>query len=312
MIVADDEMERLRAVGDHQCLVVAVEFGEVTTCPQVPSLHCKNGSTCTPGIASFGEQHDHLDLQTHDSGYHCKCENGFIGHECEVLVEECSGNANAPMCYNGAKCKSSGGTCDCKALNQDSGATDTKFEGNMCQYESTSFCAVSLVGNHAPDYQFCTNHGECVRLVSGGEPHPGCVCKDGWLGNHCEVRGDPFATQSSKENQGGEGTNSTTALLSSMIVLIAIVTLGIIFALIKHRKMRNAATILGSPALENPTSRRKSEVGEGDLDADGSGTLGNQSTAENGTDNVDAKDLTMEEDDEDEKINGTKPIAEIV
>jgi hypothetical protein len=97
-----------------------------------------------------------------------------------------------------------------------------------------------------------------------------------------------------------------------MIVLIVIATLGIIFALVKHRKMRNPATSLGSPALENPTSRRKTEVGEGDLDADGSGTLGNQSTAETGTDNVDAKDFTIEEDDEDEEINGTKPIAEIV
>ena len=40
---------------------------DYTVCPEVPTLHCKNGSTCTPGIASFG-QHNHLDLQTHDSG----------------------------------------------------------------------------------------------------------------------------------------------------------------------------------------------------------------------------------------------------
>jgi hypothetical protein len=291
---------------DYKCLVVAVEYGQDTSCPQVPSLHCKNGSTCTPGIASFGKQHDSLNLQTHDSGYHCKCKNGFIGHECEVLVEECSGNSGAPMCYNGAKCKSSG-PCDCKALNQNTGATDTKFEGDMCQYGSTSFCAASLVGNHAPDYQFCTNHGECVRLVSGEEEHPGCFCKDGWSGDHCEIRGDPFATQSSKTTQENGSTNATTILFSLMIVAVAVVTLGIIFILVKSRTRINTATSPGSPASELPTSTEKTVVGEGDLDADGSGTLGNPFKIGSGTDGIDEEDLNMDEDDEIDVKERTKP-----
>lgn len=292
---------------DRKYLVAALEFGEVATCPEVPTLRCKNGSTCTPGIASFGGKHDELNLLTHDSGYHCKCQNGYIGHECEILVEECSGNEASPVCYNGSKCKGSG-KCDCKALNQDSGSTDTKYEGNSCQYESTSFCVVSLVGNHAPDYQFCTNHGECVRLVEEGESHPGCVCKDGWSGNHCEIRGDPFEMQSSKATGEGGKANVSTALLSTMIVLIAIVTLGIIYALVKIRRRRNDSTT----TVEFSTSKTKTVVGEGDLDADGSGTLGSPMKVGDVTDKTDGDDFSIDENDDDDKVINGLRLAEVV
>ena len=61
--------------------------------------------------------------------------------------------------------------CDCNQLNEDSGPTAMKFAGLMCQHESTSMCAASLVGTHSPNHQFCTNHGKCVKLVSDTEPH---------------------------------------------------------------------------------------------------------------------------------------------
>jgi hypothetical protein len=85
-----------------------------------------------------------------------------------------------------------------------------------------------------------------------------------------------------------------------MIVAIAVVTLGIIFVLVKSRKRINAATTNpGSPASELPTSTEKTVVGEGDLDADGSGTLGNPFKIGNCTDGIDAEDLNMDEDDDD-------------
>jgi hypothetical protein len=84
-----------------------------------------------------------------------------------------------------------------------------------------------------------------------------------------------------------------------MIVAIAVVTLGIIFVLVKSRKRINAATSPGSPASELPTSTEKTVVGEGDLDSDGSGTLGNPFKIGNCTDGIDAEDLHMNEDDDD-------------
>jgi hypothetical protein len=291
---------------DPNSIVAALEFGEVATCPEVPTLRCKNGSTCTPGIASFGKMHDGLNLQTHDSGYHCKCQSGYIGHECEILAVECSGNEKSSVCYNGSRCDGSG-KCDCKALNQDSESTDTKYEGESCQYESTSFCVAALVGSHAPDYQFCTNHGVCVRLVAEGESHPGCVCKDGWSGNHCEIRGDPFEMQSSKATGEGKKANVSTALFSTLVVLIAIVTLGVIYALIKIRRRRNESitTVVFS------TSTTKTVVGEGDLDADGSGTLGSPKKVEDVTDKNDGDDFSIDDNEDDEVINGLR-LAEVV
>lgn len=275
-------------------IVDAVEYGESTTCPEVPSLHCKNGSTCTPGMASFDAKHGHMAtlLQTHDSGYHCKCVNGYIGHECEILVRECSGNAGH-VCYNGAECASSN-SCNCDALNESSGSTDAKYTGDMCQHVSTSFCAVTLVGNHAPNHQFCTNHGVCARLVSGREPHPGCVCKDSWRGDHCEVRGDVFGVPSSSNSRGNVKTLSNT-MLGIMILAIVAVTSSIVYVLARNRRILNAALreenqncLEESPASEpiaassittTRTTSRKTVIGEGDLDADGSGTLASPSKA---------------------------------
>jgi hypothetical protein len=85
-----------------------------------------------------------------------------------------------------------------------------------------------------------------------------------------------------------------------MIVAIAVVTFGIIFVLIKSRKRINAAASPGSPASELPTSTEKTVMGEGDLDADGSGTLGNPFQIGNGTDGIHADDLNMDEDEEDD------------
>ncbi|EJK48803.1 hypothetical protein THAOC_32369 [Thalassiosira oceanica] len=106
-------------------------------CPEVPSLHCKNGSVCEDGVATFGKLHDHLGLQTHESGFYCKCLPGYIGHECTIQVDDCKGkkryNPSNPTgalhsCYHGSTCRTSdsGSYCDCNSLNKSSDPIDTK------------------------------------------------------------------------------------------------------------------------------------------------------------------------------------------
>lgn len=257
---------------------------DYTECPQVPTLHCKNGSTCTPGIASFGEQHDHLDLQSHENGFYCKCPPGFIGHECGVQVDECDGvqQAGPSSCYHGSACKtnSNGAYCDCIELNSNSDPSDTKYEGDTCQHESTSLCAVSLVGERAPNHQFCTNHGQCVKMVTSGEPHPGCMCSNGWMGDHCEIMADPFTLAKLQNKDQGGGSSGGKVLFSLIIIVLVAVLISIGFIVMKKKRATTGNNADGPAVFRgeiiNQTGSPKKKLGEGDLDADGSGTLGSE------------------------------------
>lgn len=174
----------------------------------------------------------------------------------------------------------------------------------MCQHESTSLCAVSLVGEQAPNHQFCTNHGKCVKMVTGGEPHPGCICKDGWMGDHCEISRDPFATLPQMQSAGG-GT-SGKVLFSVLVVAIvaAVATIGVI--MMKARRKRNAADG-PSPVVFQGQTKTKTVVGEGDLEPDGSGTLGSPTK--------DREGATEDDDDGDMELSanpGYVPETEVV
>ena len=181
-------------------------------CPQVPSLHCHNNSTtCIEGNASIdARRHSHLNLPTQEGGYHCVCQEGFIGHECRMQVDNCNDDDPTTLsCYHGSKCRSThnnnkskdggddhgGYYCDCLQLNNNEiihngPTTAKKYAGLMCQHEATSLCAAALVGitttsSSSSGYfqpttgdQFCTNHGKCVKLVTSyDDSHPGCVCQ---------------------------------------------------------------------------------------------------------------------------------------
>ena len=93
-----------------------------------------------------------------------------------------------------------------------------------------------------------------------------------------------------------------------MIVLIAIVTLGIIYALVKIRRRRNDSTT----TVEFSTSKTKTVVGEGDLDADGSGTLGSPMKVGDVTDKTDGDDFSIDENDDDDKVINGLRLAEVV
>ncbi|KAL3763603.1 hypothetical protein ACHAW5_009604 [Stephanodiscus triporus] len=273
-LVAASAQEGQHSAGDG---ANNIGMSSYVVCPQVPTLHCRNGSTCESGMATIHEQHAHLNLQTHESGYHCVCLPGYIGHECQVEVDDCDAvtgydpsdaTGTLRSCYHGSKCRayssSSGGSsaaaqhyCDCESINRMSGPTAQKFAGIMCQHASTSMCAASLVvasssssssssspsslssvGTHSPNGQFCANHGTCVRMVSGDEPHPGCVCKDGWTGMHCAEKIPTSvhvtAKMAEEEAASKKGVASAVAgnvLLGCYLVAIAAVALCLSVAL---------------------------------------------------------------------------------
>ena len=265
----------------------------------------------------FGEQHEHLGLQKHEDGYYCKCLPGYIGHECGIQVDDCDGdsgyNPSDPTgvmksCYHGSKCHSDGNGswyCDCKALNEDSGPTATKFAGMMCQHQSTGLCAASLAGSFsggrtnaysAPNHQFCTNHGKCVKMVALGEAHPGCVCREGWAGDHCEIQQDQLTPLQTSE--GGGNSVAGKVLFSLMLIAMIAVASGIAILLVRARKREGD---------ESGVADSGKEVKKADVEPDGSGTLGtssegNSSTEESNENGDGDMELTLNEEADEPEI----------
>ena len=255
-------------------------------CPQAPSLRCANGSVCKEGVASFDSKHDHLNLQTHESGYYCECMDGFIGHECTIEVEDCENSIGySPSdptgvlmhsCYHGSTCKNFGNgntMCDCDELNLNSAPDATKFAGLMCEHESTSLCAVSLVGMSATNDQFCTNHGRCKKEVLEGAPHPKCDCRDGWSGDHCEIRSDVFAKASQsfgKNYSQGQGVSGMSVggkvMFSFILIALVAVLIGIAVLVYSQIKKKRGPR-------EKAVGITAADIGAGEIEMDGSSTM---------------------------------------
>ncbi|KAL7499540.1 hypothetical protein ACHAWT_009076 [Skeletonema menzelii] len=289
---------------------------EWMACPQAPSLHCANGSVCKEGVASFDSKHDHLNLQTHESGYYCECMDGFIGHECTIEVEDCENSIGySPSdptgvllhsCYHGSTCKNFGNgyMCDCDQLNINSAPDATKFAGLMCEHESTSLCAVSLIGMSAPNDQFCTNHGRCKKEVLEGAPHPKCDCRDGWSGDHCEIRSDVFAqaSESYRNKPQSQGVSNMTVGGKVMFSFIVIALIAVLIGI---------AVLVYSQVKKNRGPKEKAvgitaiDAGSGEIEMDGSSTFSPNAQSSNITEESGGEsgdydnnnDLALDEED---------------
>ena len=208
-------------------------------------------------------------------------------HECDDVYDPTS--VSVAKCYHGSKCKrrydddmnfdTSDHYCDCQEMNDRTSSTGSKYAGLMCEHEATSLCAVRLVENYAPDGQFCTNHGKCVKLVTGDDPHPGCVCREGYAGERCELKVDAEGSVpklvSGENTEGGGSQVGRWVLFTVLFVTMVSVAFALIFMLCRMKREKNG------PKAVNMTA---TEAGVGDLEPDGSGTLGLNAGDEEGGD----------------------------
>lgn len=176
----------------------------------------------------------------------------------------------------------------------------------MCEHEATSMCAVSFIEEHAPNGQFCTNHGKCVKLVTDNDPHPGCACREGWKGDRCELKSSESSIPKlmGDDIEGGGSEAAKWVLFSILLIAMSAVAIAVIVLLIKIRREKN-----GNAPLEKSREKTAAEVGLGDLEPDGSGTFG-QDSENRGEESV--GDLEMKESTggAEEEIDNHEPVGD--
>ncbi|KAL3894371.1 MAG: hypothetical protein SGARI_007766, partial [Bacillariaceae sp.] len=122
------------------------------------------------------------------------------------------------VCLHGSKCVAqdegdgsapTSHKCDC-----DHGFDAVeKYAGKFCQYTSTDICTKNgQPGIGKANFAFCVNNGLCKAKVADDEPHPGCVCENGFTGDHCEfLEGSGSGSSSGGSSSSSSGSDSSSA-----------------------------------------------------------------------------------------------------
>ena len=194
----------------------------------------------------------------------CQCEPNYSGADCSIPFETCEDGERT--CFNGSTCVRNNKRdpvtnkykyhCDCtKAVGVSS------YAGLQCQEQATSYC---VLGRTDSEYAFCTNGGECIRIVEDGAPHPGCRCSDDFEGQHCqylkgeapeEDLGQPYLMYTGNQNKGG--------LEGFVIFIIVCVCVSVIFGMgyvVYLKKIRGANTTNGATSAPELSLNEESEV----------------------------------------------------
>jgi len=163
-------------------IVLVLFFVVVVRADCPPSKDCGPFGECIMDTRSCGN----------DCKESCKCQPGYVGEDCSMKVERCedaTGPESVDACYNNGRCYMTEDVrddstvliwkCDCR----ESYGEARRYAGHMCEYPAEASCER---GNDASEYAFCVNGGRCVRLVERSERHPGCECKAGYEGRHCQ------------------------------------------------------------------------------------------------------------------------------
>lgn len=154
---------------------------------------------------------------------------------CEYRAEICD---DKHVCLHGSKCVGNfvdGYSCACENADAKKGKTSA-FAGDSCQYTATGteICTIGDEYHPGKPIYFCVNSGICKSWVPSDQPNPGCSCKEGWTGTHCEVGVDGLKTVSFDE--GSTSIGMIVGVLSALLVTLALVFIGIGIWIIKKEK----------------------------------------------------------------------------
>ena len=168
------------------------------SCP----LNCGRYGVCVPGVADFldhpieppqgsGDAKPLLSFhqETSRGGFHCQCESGWTGIECNVEFQSCSGEHK---CYHGGECvdglKDVYGNdqhwCDCHNAVDENG---NAFVGKYCEHPAVNYCDDNDNNDGAAQGKAFCIEGTCnVDAIGGEGGQPMCSCNEGFGGEHCQ------------------------------------------------------------------------------------------------------------------------------
>jgi len=153
-------------------------------------LDCVNGE-CRLGVDVSSAAGDNKQGSGNAQGKHCHCQKGYSGTLCEIKFVLCEEGENG-KCFNGEPCTrdidSDGDPfyhCECDINGSD---FSEPYAYRFCEHASTVFCNKDTKENSLGPQgdSFCASSGKC-KPPEKGKHHAGCICPQGWSGDHCEV-----------------------------------------------------------------------------------------------------------------------------
>jgi len=196
------------------------------------------------------------------TGPPCLCNGNFEGPHCEFktgTVPPCT-----LTCQNGGHCNLFGiRNPDQDSVIFSSNITDYMycscppgFGGRNCEVSKANFAVTVMCTNKEPSFSqpqsFCVNGGKCAKDILAGDPHPGCICTDEFVGAHCETivkesepKEVPTEAPPSANIENGEefisDKYSKKGLISTFLVSIG-VTITLIAFVLLHRIKKSEQT----------------------------------------------------------------------
>lgn len=170
-------------------------------------LECGQRGVCVLGEADFldhptespeagggGDTLLSFHQETSRGGFHCECESGWTGLQCNVEFQSCLVDHK---CYHGGDCVeglvdkygNDQHWCDCQhAVDADG----TAHVGKYCEHPAANYCdeegAFCIEGQCNPNYPNSNDQSSVNSLEDdiGVAGQPMCLCNQGHVGEHCQ------------------------------------------------------------------------------------------------------------------------------
>lgn len=198
---------------------------------EIEKSPCGSGDYCYYGSQCVSRVVNNAAVRECDCSAANTLQVSFAGQYCQYKVSQfCLKNEGSTsgslFCVNGGTCRSNVYEgCDCPVGFSGTSCEIASEDSNITSGENANplydVCTIDANPVQGLPLSFCVNGGKCKAQVSQGQMHPGCICEQGFVGPHCELR-------DSARNYASRTTDSEYVDSKHSTILISIVVVGLI------------------------------------------------------------------------------------